>query len=200
MNREQAIQEIDWYHALVKRKIREWGYELNRDARTLLMENMDEVLERKQRLQFKELKYGYYIGELDEEGLRNGFGITTHTTKNPDRWVMQAGEWCEDCAMGWHTLYDSDCPKSKHFLALLNFKGERKSESGTVHFSIAEYGSNFKQRKYRRYAGFKWTTLVVGLIMVFIILFYLTHRIRLSLIVCAGVAIFYAIGALRERQ
>ena len=113
---------------------------------------------------------------------------------------MQAGEWHEDCAMGWHTLYDSDCPKSKHFLALLNFKGERKSESGTVHFSIAEYGSNFKQRKYRRYAGFKWTTLVVGLIMVFIILFYLTHRIRLSLIVCAGVAIFYAIGALRERQ
>lgn len=200
MNRDQAIEEIEWYRSLVKRKIREWGYELNSDARTLLIGNMNEVAERRESLQLKELKHGYYIGELDEEGLRDGYGITTLTTKDPNRWVMQAGLWHEDCAMGWHTLYDSDCPKSKHFLALLNFKGERKREAGTVYFSIADYGSNFNPRKYRRYAGFRWTTLVVGLIIVFFALFILTRRVRLSLILCAVVALFYTLGALRERQ
>ena len=93
MDRNAAIKEIEWYHNLVRSKIREWGLELNQDARTLLMQNMSEVAERQDQLQFKQLKNGYYIGELDEEGLRNGYGITTHTTKNPDRWVMQAGQW-----------------------------------------------------------------------------------------------------------
>lgn len=200
MNRDTAIKEIAWYHSLVKRKIQDWGYELNSDARNLLMGNLNEIAERQDKLQFKELKDGYYIGELDEEGLRNGFGITTHTTSNPDRWVMQAGEWHEECPAGWHTLYDSDCPKSKHFLALLKFSGERKRESGTIHFSIAEYGSNFTQRKYRRYSGFSWSTLIVGLMIVFVALFFLTRRIRLSLMGCAIIAVFYTIGALRERQ
>lgn len=67
MNRDQAIEEIEWYRSLVKRKIREWGYELNSDARALLMGNMNEVAERRESLQLKELKHGYYIGELDEE-------------------------------------------------------------------------------------------------------------------------------------
>ena len=163
MDRNTAIREIEWYRNLVRGKIREWGLELNQDARTLLMDNMNEVAERQDKLQFKQLKNGYYIGELDAEGLRNGYGITTHTTKDPDRWVMQAGEWHEDCPLEWHTLYDSDCPKLKHFLALVKFKGERKKEAGTIHFSIAEYGSNFKHRPYRRYSGFSWSTLVVGL-------------------------------------
>jgi hypothetical protein len=200
MNRNAAIAEIEWYHRLVKNKIREWGLELNKDARDLLLSNMEEIAERHDRLQFKEWKEGYYIGELDEEGLRNGFGITTHTTKNRNRWVMQAGEWHEDKAQGWHTLYDSDCPEPKHFLALLKFKGERKSETGTIEFSISEYGSNFTKRKYRRYAGFSWTTLVVGLSIVFFILFFFTRRIRLSLIGCGVVAVLYTIGALREKQ
>ncbi|MBQ2037663.1 MAG: hypothetical protein II216_07075, partial [Alistipes sp.] len=148
MDRNTAIKEIEWYRNLVRGKIREWGLELNQDARTLLMDNMNEVAERQDKLQFKQLKDGYYIGELDAEGLRNGYGITTHTTKDPDRWVMQAGQWHEDCPQEWHTLYDSDCPKSKHFLALVKFKGERKKEAGTIHFSIADYGSNFKHRPY----------------------------------------------------
>jgi hypothetical protein len=200
MNRNAAIAEIEWYHKLVKAKIREWGLQLNKDARDLLLSNMEEVAERGEKLQFKEWKEGYYIGELDEEGMRNGFGITTHTTKNRNRWVMQAGEWHEDRAQGWHTLYDSDCPEPKHFLALLKFKGERKSETGTIEFSISEYGSNFTKRKYRRYAGFSWTTLVVGLSIVFFILFFFTRRIRLSLIGCGVVAVLYTIGALREKQ
>jgi hypothetical protein len=158
------------------------------------------VAEREEKLQFKQLKNGYYIGELDEEGLRNGYGITTHTTKDPDRWVMQAGQWHEDCPQEWHTFYDSDCPKSKHFLALVKFKGERKSEAGTIHFSIADYGSNFKHRPYRRYSGFSWSTLVVGLMIVFTILFFFTRRIRLSLLGCIVIAVFYTIGALREKQ
>ena len=200
MDRDTAIKEIEWYRSLVKRKIHDWGYELNSDARSLLMDNLNEVAERQEKLQFKELKDGYYIGEVDEEGLRCGYGITTHTTANPDRWVMQAGRWYEECPMGWHTLYDSDCPKSKHFLALLKFNGNRKRAAGMIHFSIAEYGSNFTQRKYRRYTGFSWTTLVVGLMMVFVMLFFLTRRIRLSLMGCAVIAVFYTIGALRERQ
>lgn len=200
MNREQAIKEVEWYRSLVRRKIKAWGYELNSDARSLLIENLNEVIERQDRLQYKELKHGYYIGELDEEGLRNGFGITTHTTADPDRWVMQAGEWHEECPMGWHTFYDSDCPKKKHFLALVKFSGERKHEAGTIHFSIAEYVSNFNHRTYRRYAGFRWTTLAVGLMIVFMILFILTRRIRLSLIGCVVVALLYALGSPRERQ
>ncbi|MBQ2374842.1 MAG: hypothetical protein II299_07010 [Alistipes sp.] len=200
MDYKTAITEVEWYHTLVKRKIREWGLELNKDARDLLLGNMEEIAERHDKLQFKALKDGYYIGELDEEGLRNGFGITTHTTKNRNRWVMQAGEWHEDLAQGWHTLYDSDCPEAKHFLALVKFKGERKSENGKIEFSIAEYGSNFTPRKYRRYSGFSWSTLVVGLSIVFFALFFITRRVRLSLIGCAAVAIFYTIGALRERQ
>lgn len=200
MNYDSAIAEVDWYCSLVRNRVRCWGGELNSDARSLLIGNMLKVADRRDKLQFKQLKNAYYIGELDEEGMLDGFGIVTHTTKNPDRWVMQAGEWHEDRAQGWHTFYDSDCPKSKHFLALVKFQGERKSESGIIEFSIAEHGSNFTRRKYRRYAGFSWTTLVVGLTMVFFILFLLTRRIRLSLVGCGIVAALYAIGALRERQ
>ena len=200
MNHDRAIQEVEWYHSLVKRKIQQWGWELNTSARDLLLSNMEEISERRERLKFKPLKDGYYIGELDEDGLRNGYGITTLTTKNPNRWVMQAGEWHEERPQGWHTLYDSDCPESKHFLALVKFSGERRREAGEIEFSIADYGSNFTRRKYRRYTGFSWSTLVVGLMIVFMILFFLTRRIRLSLLGCAIVAILYTIGALREKQ
>ncbi len=200
MNHDRAIQEVEWYHSLVKKKIRQWGWELNTSARDLLLSNMEEISERRDRLKFKALKDGYYIGELDEDGLRNGYGITTLTTKNPNRWVMQAGEWHEERPQGWHTLYDSDCPESKHFLALVKFSGERRREAGEIEFSIADYGSNFTRRKYRRYTGFSWSTLVVGLMVVFMILFFLTRRIRLSLLGCAIVAILYTIGALREKQ
>ena len=42
--------------------------------------------------------------------------------------------------------------------------------------------------------------LVVGLMIVFTILFFLTRRIRLSLLGCIIIAVFYTIGALREKQ
>jgi hypothetical protein len=41
---------------------------------------------------------------------------------------------------------------------------------------------------------------VVGLSIIFLMLFYLTRRVRLSLIGCAVIAILYTIGALREKQ
>ena len=56
MDRNTAIREIEWYRNLVRGKIREWGLELNQDARTLLMDNMNEVAERKEKLQFKLVK------------------------------------------------------------------------------------------------------------------------------------------------
>lgn len=200
MNREDAIREVDWYHNLVRAKIREWGYELNRDARDLLLSNLEEVIDRREELKFKQLKSGYYIGQVDEDGLRNGYGITTHTTPNHNRWVMQAGLWHEERAEGWHTFYDSDCPKPKHFLALVKFKGERKSESGMIEFSLSDKGSNFTRRKYRRYEGFSWSTLAVGSIILFFFFFWLTRRIFISLCCVAIAAALYTIGAANERQ
>jgi hypothetical protein len=41
---------------------------------------------------------------------------------------------------------------------------------------------------------------VVGLMIVFTILFFFTRRIRLSLLGCIVIAVFYTIGALREKQ
>lgn len=201
MDREKAIAEIAWYRSLTRRKVKEWGLSLNRDEIELLEGNLDDVARVPHaELSYKEYKSGYYIGQTDEEGLRQGWGIMTHTTKNPDRWVMQAGFWHEERPMGSHTLYDSDSPKRKHFLASVRFSGERKRESGTIELSLAENGVSYLSRKYRRYSGFSLSTLAVGLTFIFILTFVLTRRFRLSLIVIIGFAIFYTIGALRERQ
>ena len=90
MDREAAIAEVDWYRTLVRRRIERWGVTLPPKARAMLTENMDEVAARKSSLQFKPDREGYYIGEVDEEGLRQGYGIYTRTAKKPDRWTMQA--------------------------------------------------------------------------------------------------------------
>lgn len=201
MDREKAIAEIAWYRSLVRRKVREWGLSLNRDEVDLLVGNLDDIANQPlDTMQYREYKSGYYIGQVDEEGLRQGWGIMTHTTKNPDRWVMQAGSWHEERPMGSHTLYDSDSPKRKHFLASVRFSGERKRESGIIELSLSEKGVSYIRRKYRRYAGFSLSTLAVGVTFAFILTFVLTRRFRLSLIVIIGLAIFYTIGALRERQ
>ena len=201
MDRQQAIAEIGWYSSLVRRKIKEWGLSLSRDEIELLVGNLDDVARLPhEELRYKEYKSGYYIGQTDEEGLRQGWGIMTHTTKNPDRWVMQAGLWNDERPMGSHTLYDSDSPKRKHFLASVRFSGERKRESGVIELSLSERGVSCQRRKYRRYAGFSLSTLAVGLTFVFIFAFVVTRRFRMSLIVTLGLAIFYTIGALRERQ
>ena len=88
MDREAAIAEVDWYRTLVRRRIERWGGTLPPKARAMLTENMDEVAARKSSLQFKADREGYYIGEVDEEGLRQGYGIYTRTTNKPDHWTM----------------------------------------------------------------------------------------------------------------
>ena len=80
MNRAGAIAEVDWYRNLVARKLRLWGGDLRADFKELLLANIDEVAEHKESLTFKEYKDGYYIGQVDEEGLRHGYGIYTRTS------------------------------------------------------------------------------------------------------------------------
>ena len=201
MDRAGAIKEVAWYRSLVRRKVREWGLSLNRDEEELLVGNMDDVARlNEEQMQYKPYKSGYYVGQLDEDGLRHGWGVMTHTTKNPDRWVMQAGQWCDERPIGSHTLYDSDSPKRKHFLASVRFSGERKREAGMIELSLSERGVSYLKRKYRRYEGFSLSTLTVGLVFMFILCFVLTRRFRLSLIIIVLIAFFYTIGALRERQ
>lgn len=201
MDRAGAIKEVAWYRSLVRRKVREWGLSLNRDEEELLVGNMDDVARlSEEQMQYKPYKSGYYIGQLDEDGLRHGWGVMTHTTKNPDRWVMQAGQWCDERPIGSHTLYDSDSPKRKHFLASVRFSGERKREAGMIELSLSERGVSYLKRKYRRYEGFSLSTLAVGLVFIFILSFVLTRRFKLSLIIIVLIAVFYTIGALRERQ
>ena len=62
MNREKAIEEVDWYRQLVVRKLRAWGRDLNPNIRRLLISNIDEVIAHRDALQYKEAKDGYYIG------------------------------------------------------------------------------------------------------------------------------------------
>lgn len=201
MDRAKAVGEIAWYRSLVRRKVREWGLSLDHNEIDLLVGNLDDIARQsEQSLQLKPYKSGYYIGQMDEDGLRHGWGIMTYTTKNPDRWVMQAGQWCDERAIGSHTFYDSDSPKCKHFLASVRFSGERKRESGVIELSLSERGVSYERRKYRRYEGFSPSTLAVGAVFAFILCFVLTRRFRLSLILVVVLAVFYTIGAIRERQ
>ena len=69
MNKAGAIAEIDWYRNLIARKLRDWGWDLRADFKELLLTNIDEVARNKESLAYKEYKDGYYIGQVDEEGL-----------------------------------------------------------------------------------------------------------------------------------
>lgn len=200
MNREKAIEEVDWYRQLVVRKLRAWGRDLNPNIRRLLISNIDEVVAHRDALQYKEAKDGYYIGQTDEDGLRHGYGIFTHTTDKHDRWTMQAGYWQEGRPMGTHTFYDADCPQSHHFLAAMHFLGERRRERGMVEVSISERGINYRPRKYRRWEGFSLSTLVVGGLIIFVFLFALTRNVRLNLMIVGVIAAFYFFGSLRGRD
>ena len=200
MDREAAIAEVDWYRTLVRRRIERWGVTLPPKARAMLTENMDEVAARKSSLQFKPDREGYYIGEVDEEGLRQGYGIYTRTAKKPDRWTMQAGRWVENCPIGTHTLYESDCPDSHHYLAAVYFSGERRKAKGTIGFSLSEAGINTKQRQYRRYEYFSLSTLVVGSAMIFVLPLAMTRNTKISLAVVIVVALLYLISYIRGLQ
>ena len=200
MDREAAIAEVDWYRNLVRRRIERWGVMLPPKARAMLTENMDEVAARKSSLQFKAEKEGYYIGEVDEEGLRHGYGIYTRTTDKSDRWTMHAGEWVEERPYGIHTLYESDCPEEHRYLAAIHFKGRRRSERGTIGITLSERGIDTRIRKYRRWEGFSLSTLIFGAIFIYILSLVIIRNAKLALLVVGGVAIFYTIGALRGRQ
>ena len=163
---EAAIEEMEWYDALVRRKLRTWGRWLDRDHKRILTDNFDALSARREALQFLVDNEGYYIGEVDEEGLRHGFGVYTCNTIGPKRWVMQAGMWHEGRPTGPHTLYDASGPSGQHFLASVYYTGERRHERGLVQFSISDDGYNGRPRKYRRYERFSVATLAVGLAIV----------------------------------
>lgn len=198
MDRAGAIAEIEWYRNLLDRRLRDWGRHLKREARERLMSKIERV-QACEDLQFKQYDEGYYIGQLDEDGLRHGYGIYTRTTDKRDRWTMQAGEWVEERPMGSHTLYEADCPDELHYIASLYFRGRRR-ERGIVQITISSRGVDLENRKYRRWERFSLSTMVVGGLMIYIFLLALTRNAKIGLFVVAGVFIFYLLGFVRGRR
>ncbi len=198
MDRARAIAEIEWYRNLLDRRLRDWGRHLKREARERLMSKIERV-QACEDLQFKQYDEGYYIGQLDEDGLRHGYGIYTRTTDKRDRWTMQAGEWVEERPTGSHTLYEADCPDELHYIASLYFRGRRR-ERGIVQITISSRGVDLENRKYRRWERFSLSTMVVGGLMIYIFLLALTRNAKIGLFVVAGVFIFYLLGFVRGRR
>lgn len=198
MDRAGAIAEIEWYRNLLDRRLRDWGRHLKREARERLLSKIERVQEC-DNLQFKQYDEGYYIGQLDEDGLRHGYGIYTRTTDKRDRWTMQAGEWVEERPTGSHTLYEADCPDDLHYVASLYFRGRRR-ERGIVQITISSRGIDLENRKYRRWERFSLSTMVVGGLMIYIFLLAVTRNAKIGLFVVAGVFIFYLLGFVRGRR
>ena len=198
MDRAGAIAEIEWYRNLLDRRLRDWGRHLKREARERLLSKIERVQEC-DNLQFKQYEEGYYIGQLDEDGLRHGYGIYTRTTDKRDRWTMQAGEWVEERPTGSHTLYEADCPDELHYVASLYFRGRRR-ERGIVQITISSRGVDLENRKYRRWERFSLSTMVVGGLMIYIFLLAVTRNAKIGLFVVAGVFIFYLLGFVRGRR
>lgn len=198
MDRARAIAEIEWYRNLLDRRLRDWGRHLKREARERLMSKIERV-QACEDLQFKQYDEGYYIGQLDEDGLRHGYGIYTRTTDKRDRWTMQAGEWVEERPTGSHTLYEADCPDELHYVASLYFRGRRR-ERGIVQITISSRGVDLENRKYRRWERFSLSTMAVGGLMIYIFLLALTRNAKIGLFVVAGVFIFYLLGFVRGRR
>lgn len=198
MDRAGAIAEIEWYRNLLDRRLRDWGRHLKREARERLMSKIERV-QTCEDLQFKQYDEGYYIGQLDEDGLRHGYGIYTRTTDKRDRWTMQAGEWVEERPTGSHTLYEADCPDELHYIASLYFRGRRR-ERGIVQITISSRGVDLENRKYRRWERFSLSTMAVGGLMIYIFLLALTRNAKIGLFVVAGVFIFYLLGFVRGRR
>lgn len=198
MDRAGAIAEIEWYRNLLDRRLRDWGRHLKREARERLLSKIERVQEC-DNLQFKQYDEGYYIGQLDEDGLRHGYGIYTRTTGKRDRWTMQAGEWIEERPTGSHTLYEADCPDELHYVASLYFRGRRR-ERGIVQITISSRGVDLENRKYRRWERFSLSTMVVGGLMIYIFLLAVTRNAKIGLFVVAGVFIFYLLGFVRGRR
>ena len=199
IDRASALDELDWYEALVRRKVRTWGRWLDTDHRRILTDNFDRLAPLRDSLQFRRDKEGYYIGQVDEEGLRHGYGVYTCDTIAPKRWVMQAGMWHEGRPSGAHTLYDASGPRGHHYLASVYYTGERRHEPGLVQFTISDDGYNGRPRRYRRYERFSLATMAVGLSMIFLLCFALTRKVMLCLVVCAVIAFLYVVGFSRRQ-
>ena len=200
MNRQQAIEELNWYLTLMRNKLRYWGGDMPQQARRALLQNIEDVIECGEELVFRQDKDGYYIGQVDEEQMRHGYGVYTHTTHDKDRWVMQAGYWNEERPVGLHTLYDSDCPKSRHYIAAVNFTSNRRHERGMVKYSLSERGLDVRERKYRRWEGFSLSTIIVGSAMIYLFIFAFIRNARLAILVVGVVVLLYLVGVWRGRQ
>jgi hypothetical protein len=198
MDRAGAIAEIEWYRNLLDRRLRDWGRHLKREARERLMSKIERV-QACEDLQFKQYDEGYYIGQLDEDGLRHGYGIYTRTTDKRDRWTMQAGEWVEERPTGSHTLYEADCPDELHYVASLYFRGRRR-ERGIVQITISSRGVDLENRKYCRWERFSLSTMVVGLSIIYLLLMVIVRNARVAIFIIAIIGLLYAFGCMRSRR
>ena len=151
MTREEAIKEIDWYRQLIEKRITLWGKGLSVEWHDRLVGNISDVAQRESLLELKEYDNGYYIGELNAKGQREGYGIYTLT--NGKGWIMQAGFWQKDAPMGSHTIYDAAAPAAKRMLASVHFSGRSKKERGKIELSISPRGIDSRERKFRQWEG-----------------------------------------------
>lgn len=200
MTREEAIKEIGWYRQLIEKRITLWGKGISAEWRERLTGNIDDVAERESLLNLKEYTNGYYIGELNAKGQREGYGIYTYTPPQSKGWIMQAGFWQNDAPMGSQTLYDADAPAQRRMLASVHFSGRRKKERGKIEFSISPRGIDSRERKFRQWEGFSLSTMTIGLAIIYLVLMVIIRNARVTIFIIAIVGLLYAFGCLRNNR
>ena len=82
----------------------------------------------------------------------------------------------------------------------MHFLGERRRERGMVEITISERGIDTNPRKYRRWEGFSFSTLLVGGMIIYVFLLATIRNAKLSLIIVGFIAALYLLGALRGRD
>lgn len=198
MTREEAIKEIGWYRQLIEKRITLWGKGLSVEWRDRLVGNISDVAQRESLLELKEYDNGYYIGELNAKGQREGYGIYTLT--NGKGWIMQAGFWQKDAPMGSHTIYDAAAPAAKRMLASVHFSGRSKKERGKIELSISPRGIDSRERKFRQWEGFSLSTMVVGLSIIYLLLMVIVRNARVAIFIIAIIGLLYTFGCMRSRR
>ena len=198
MTREEAIKEIGWYRQLIEKRITLWGKGLSVEWRDRLVGNISDVAQRESLLELKEYDNGYYIGELNAKGQREGYGIYTLT--NGKGWIMQAGFWQKDAPMGSHTIYDAAAPAAKRILASVHFSGRSKKERGKIELSISPRGIDSRERKFQQWEGFSLSTMVVGLSIIYLLLMVIVRNARVAIFIIAIIGLLYAFGCMRGRR
>lgn len=198
MTREEAIKEIGWYRQLIEKRITLWGKGLSMEWRDRLVGNISDVAQRESLLELKEYDNGYYIGELNAKGQREGYGIYTLT--NGKGWIMQAGFWQKDAPMGSHTIYDAAAPAAKRMLASVHFSGRSKKERGKIELSISPRGIDSRERKFRQWEGFSLSTMVIGLSIIYLLQMVIVRNARVAIFIIAIIGLLYAFGCMRSRR